>query len=293
MSTLPLATSRSPTQRGFVQLDVFTARALLGNPLAVVTDAQGLSDDDMQRFARWTNLSETTFLLPPDAAAHGAGADYAVRIFTPDGELPFAGHPTLGSCHAWLLAGGVARQAGLVRQHCTKGLIDIRQDKHTGQLAFRAPDMHRSTPGTALLASIVQALGLDPSALEDAALLDNGPIWLALQLRSAQAVHALQPDHAQLKALGLKVGVVHVDGTQVTVRAFAAAIGVPEDPVTGSLNASLAQWLMAEGRVPDHYVASQGTALLRDGRVHIHRDARGAVWVGGDVVTCIQGSVML
>jgi PhzF family phenazine biosynthesis protein len=247
----------------------------------------------MQRFARWTNLSETTFLLAPDAAAHSAGADYAVRIFTPDGELPFAGHPTLGSCHAWLLAGGVARQTGLIRQHCAKGLIDIRQDSSTGQLAFRAPDMHRSSPDTALLAGVVQALGLDPSVVEDAAMLDNGPVWLALQLRSATAVLALQPNHAQLKALGLKVGVVHVEGEQVTVRAFAAAIGVPEDPVTGSLNASLAQWLMAEGRVPDHYVASQGTALLRDGRVHIHRDVHGAVWVGGDVVTCIQGNVML
>lgn len=293
MPSAPPPSPHSPIPRGFFQLDVFTAQALLGNPLAVVTDARGLSDDDMQRFARWTNLSETTFLLPPDAPAHSAGADYAVRIFTPDGELPFAGHPTLGSCHAWLLAGGVARQAGLIRQHCAKGLIDIRQDSSTGQLAFRAPDMHRSTPDTVLLSAIIQALGLDPTAVDDAALLDNGPTWLALQLHSSTAVHALHPDHAQLKALGLKVGVVHVDGAQVTVRAFAAAIGVPEDPVTGSLNASLAQWLMAEGRVPDHYVASQGTALQRDGRVHIHRDAQGAVWVGGDVVTCIRGNVML
>ena len=285
-------------ERAFQQIDVFSQRPGDGNPLAVVLDAQGLSDADMQRFATWANLSETTYLLPPTEAGLAAGADYRVRIFSPGGELSFAGHPTLGSCHAWLKAGGSPRVPGSIVQECAGGLVRIEQSD--GLLAFAAPPMQRSAPNPALLALVTGALGLRPQQVLAAQVLDNGPRWLALLLPSAELVLGLQPDHARLKDLGQDVGVVHVAPTAsdtsqpgVTVRAFAAPMGNPEDPVTGSLNGSLAQWLIAEGLAPQRYLVAQGERLGRAGSVHIRQDEQGQVWVGGQSVTCIQGTALL
>ena len=308
------------TPRPFRQVDVFTSVPYLGNPLAVVLDGSGLDDEAMQRFARWTNLSETTFLLPPIHAS----ADYRVRIFTPGGELPFAGHPTLGSCHAWLQAGGQPKDANLIVQECQAGLVNIRRETGTQHLAFAAPPLQRTAPGAELLAQVVQALGLQAGQVLAAQLLDNGPVWLGLLLGSVESVLQLAPDHLALEKLGVKVGVAGIyppeeaplliaranrearafdlddtgkHGTpaapDLEVRAFAAAIGIAEDPVTGSLNASLAQWLMAEGRMPLRYLASQGACLGRAGQVHVKQDAQGQVWVGGESVTCVEGLVML
>lgn len=311
------------TTRPFAQVDVFTALPYLGNPLAVVLDGAGLSDADMQAFARWTNLSETTFLLPPSPAEQARGADYRARIFTPGGELPFAGHPTLGSCHAWLEAGGIPHTTACIVQECEAGLIRIQQDG--SRLAFAAPPLRRSQPGATLLAQVTAALGLAPEHIIAAQLLDNGPVWLGLLLDSPHTVLQVQPDHQALKDLGQKVGLAGVESAPdapvliargnrearafgsrnaepeplegghiaLEVRAFAAPIGIPEDPVTGSLNASLAQWLIAEGYAPADYVAAQGACVGREGRVHIHQDASGQVWVGGHAVTCIRGSVVL
>jgi PhzF family phenazine biosynthesis protein len=305
--------------RPFKQIDVFTATPYLGNPLAVVLDGAGLSDAAMQHFAHWTNLSETTFILPPTEAGRAAGADYRVRIFTPGAELPFAGHPTLGSCHAWLEAGGIARSDEFIVQECGVGLVRIRQ---RGQLrAFAAPALTRSAPDATLLAAVIAALGLQPQQVLDAQLLDNGPVWLGLLLDSPETVLTVEPDHARLKDLGQKVGISSIRRSQdaiqmiarssheakafaghdapilaqpdLEVRAFAAPVGVNEDPVTGSLNASLAQWLIADGQLPEVYLAGQGACLGRAGRVHIQRDATGQVWVGGESVTCISGTVTL
>ena len=275
--------------RRFRQIDVFTAHAYCGNPLAVVLDGEGLDDAQMQRFARWMNLSETTFVLAPTDTA----ADYRVRIFTPGGELPFAGHPTLGTCHAWLAAGGRPLRPDEIVQECGVGLVRVRRDGD--RLAFEAPPLRRSDADAALVAQVLAALGADPARLQAAQWLDNGPQWLALLLDSAASVLALEPDHAALKRLG-KVGVIgrHAAGAgcDFEVRAFAAPIGIAEDPVTGSLNASLAQWLIGTGIAPTSYVAAQGTRLAREGRVHVAlRD--GSVWIGGASVTCIEGSVRL
>ena len=304
--------------RPFKQVDVFTATPYFGNPLAVVLDGSGLDDDTMQRFARWTNLSETTFLLPPADPS----ADYRVRIFTPGGELPFAGHPTLGSCHSWLQAGGKPRDKDFIVQQCQQGLVKIRRETGTQRLAFAAPRLKRSEPDPALLAQVAQALGLQPAQILAAQLLDNGPLWLALLLDSPEAVLQLAPNHQALEKLAIKVGVAAVyqaeeaprliaranrealafDPAQkksiaalpdLEVRAFAAPIGVNEDPVTGSLNASLAQWLIADGHAPERYLVSQGVCLGRAGQVHIERDAQGQVWVGGESVTCINGQLAL
>jgi len=273
----------------FTQVDVFTDTALRGNPLAVVHGADGLDDARMQDFARWTNLSETTFLLAPTDAA----ADYRVRIFTPGGELPFAGHPTLGSCHAWLQAGGVPKTPGRVVQQCGVGLVEIRRDGE--RTAFAAPALRREPVDAALLEPVLAALGVRREQLREAQWLDNGPRWLGLLLDQAETVLAIEPDHAALKSLA-KVGVIapHAAGRacQFEVRAFAAPIGIPEDPVTGSLSASLAQWLIGAGLAPQQYVAAQGTRLGRAGRVHIaQRD--GQVWVGGHSVSCIRGELSL
>lgn len=278
----------APRQRGFSQVDVFTATALLGNPLAVVHDGSGLGTDEMAAFARWTNLSETTFLLPPTVP----GADYRVRIFTPGGELPFAGHPTLGSCHVWLQAGGQPRRAGTVVQECAIGLVPLRRGE---RLAFAAPPTTVERADAELLHRVYAALGLAPARVRDAAWLSNGFPQLTLLLDDAATVLALKPDHAALKELG-KVGVVapHPAGGELDfeVRFFAAAIGINEDPVTGSLNANIAHWLIDTGRAPAAYVAAQGTAMGRAGRIHVQRDAEGT-WIGGDVAACIAGMVML
>ena len=278
----------------FTQVDVFTAHALRGNPLAVVHGADALEAAQMQDFARWTNLSETTFLLQPTDPA----ADYRVRIFTPGGELPFAGHPTLGSCHAWLERGGVPGRGGAeagaeIVQQCGVGRVRIRRD---GQhLAFAAPPLRSEAVDERLLAEVLAALGLARAELRAARWLDNGPKWLGLRVDAAATVLALEPDHAALARLA-KVGIVgrHPAGHdgQVEVRAFTAPIGVPEDPVTGSLNAALAPWLIDDGIVPSHYVACQGTRLGRAGRVHIAREAD-ALWVGGASVSVVRGEVDL
>ena len=318
------------TQRAFKQVDVFTATPYLGNPLAVVLDGTGLSDEAMRGFAAWTNLSETTFLLPPTQLQ----ADYRVRIFTPSTELPFAGHPTLGSCHAWLQAGGQPKGKDCIVQECAVGLVQVRREvsckapQEVTRLAFAAPPVKRSAPQPSQLAQIATALGLKADQIQAAQWLDNGPVWLGLLLDSPQTVLALKPDHLALKNLGVAVGVVGIEPAPapsaliarssreakafaaspvtgaahtppaltpaaIEVRAFAAALGVVEDPATGSLNASLAQWLIAEGHAPAQYVATQGTCLNRFGQVHILRDAGGQVWVGGDTVTCIDGRVTL
>ena len=275
--------------RRFAQVDVFTATPLKGNALAVVIDGAGLSDDEMAAFARWTNLSETTFLLPPTDPA----ADYRVRIFTPGGELPFAGHPTLGSAHAFLASGGDAKKPGEVVQQCAIGLVRVKRDG--ARLAFAAPPLKRSGPvDDATRAQVLASLRIAPDALLDLVWCDNGPGWLAARLPDAASVLALQPDFTAM--LPLKVGVVgaYPEGSecQFEVRAFVPDIGIPEDPVTGSLNAGLALWLQEVGLAGDRYVAAQGAALGRAGRVHVTRDAE-ATWIGGDVTPLIHGQVRL
>ena len=275
-------------QRDFRQVDVFTTEPYRGNPVAVVLSAEGLSDEGMQRFAHWTNLSETTFVLP----STDAGADYRVRIFTPVAELPFAGHPTLGTCHAWLEAGGTPAAGDAIVQECAAGLVSIRRTPDG--LGFAAPPLIRSGPvDEDELAHVAATLDLDRGAIVAAEWADNGPGWVALLLESAEAVLAVNPglvDH--------DVGLVgpHPAGadTEFELRAFFPKDGATiEDPVTGSLNASVAQWLLRTGRATAPYVAAQGTALGRAGRVHISADDGGAIWVAGGTVTCVSGTVEL
>jgi PhzF family phenazine biosynthesis protein len=269
--------------RSFAQVDVFSATPYHGNPVAVVLDGAGLTTEQMQRFANWTNLSETTFVLPPTEP----GADYRVRIFTPSEELPFAGHPTIGTCHAWL-AGHPEHEGDTIVQECAAGLVTIRRSN--GRLAFAAPPLLHDEPvEDPMLANIARFLGIDQTAIRDARRLDNGPDFRVVLLDSAQAVLDLEPGQSDLK-----VGVVgpYPAGSPhaVEVRAFFSANGsTVEDPVTGSLNAVLGRWLLDKGHVEAPYVASQGTALGRSGRVHVDRDADGTIWVGGDAVTCLRG----
>ena len=273
--------------RPFSQVNVFSADPLGGNPLAVVHAAEGVSDVQMAALARWTNLSETTFLLPPT----DAGADYRVRIFTPGGQLPFAGHPTLGSCHAWLVAGGTPRTPGLVVQQCEVGLVRVRRSPP--RLAFAAPALRRTGAlEPDVLARITKALGLLPSDIVHHQWVDNGPGWSAVMLRSARQVLALAPDFAMLDPLKLGVVGPHDPGHDAAfeVRAFTGRGS--EDPVTGSLNASLAQWLIGAGLAEASYVAAQGTALQRAGRVYLRKDGDD-VWVGGDVVDVVRGTIDL
>ena len=298
-------------QRPFKQVDVFTATPCQGNPLAVVLDGTDLSTDAMQRFTDWTNLSEATFVLPPTPEGRAAGADYRVRIFCPGRELPFAGHPTLGSCHAWLQAGGQPQQSGRVVQECGVGLVTLRQSGT--RLAFAAPPLVTSGPlDEADVALIARGLGVARSSIVAHAWCDNGPRWRGVLLRSAQEVLALQPDAAVLAGLDVgvvgphgKVGVVvsktgaagvqDSQGIAFEVRAFfSCPDGLREDPVTGSLNAALAQWLIGAGMAPPRYTASQGTALGRAGRVHVVQEqGDNTVWIGGDSVTCVDGTVLL
>jgi len=274
--------------RPFRQVDVFTTTPYQGNPLAVVHDADGLTTEQMQRFANWMNLSETTFLLPPT----DGGADYRVRIFTPSMELPFAGHPTLGTCHAWLQAGGKPRTPGVVMQQCGAGLVTIQQD--AGALKFAAPPLLRSGPVDEPLAQhVAEILGIGRDEIVDLQWADNGPGWIAVLLASADAVLALRPGATDLD---LGVAGPHLPGSPAAfeVRAFLPKNGTTdEDPVTGSFNASLAQWLLASGRAQAPYLARQGTVLGRNGEVHITADPDGTVWVGGGVVTCVSGTVDL
>lgn len=277
------------TQRPFAQVDVFTAVPYLGNPLAVVLDGSGLSTAQMQAFTDWTNLSEATFVLPPT----NEQADYAVRIFCPGRELPFAGHPTLGTCHAWLAAGGVPKGEDVI-QECGVGLVKIALQGT--RLAFAAPPRlrsgHLSEEDVQLIA---KGLGVARDDILHHAWCDNGPQWRGVMLATAEQVLGLKPDVHVLQ--GLEIGVVGAKpsgDTQFEVRAFFPTKNeLTEDPVTGSLNAAMGQWLIAEGLAPESYVASQGTCLGRAGRVHIARDATGQVWVGGESVTCIQGLVQI
>jgi PhzF family phenazine biosynthesis protein len=277
----------------FQQVDVFSSEPLLGNPLAVVIGAEALSDDQMAAFANWTNLSETTFLLEPRSPA----ADYRVRIFTREREVPFAGHPTLGTCHVWLAGGGVAKGREIV-QECGLGLIHIRRAPE--RLSFAAPELVRSGPVEAeILVRVVKGLDLTPDAIAASNWVDNGSHWLAIMLHSREEVLALRPNYSTLA--GLKVGVFAAfnpakDGTsaQFEVRAFSAEdVGLGhEDPVTGSLNAGLARWLVESRIAPSKYIISQGTVLRRMGRVHIEQDGS-QIWVGGTVRTCVMGKLML
>ena len=275
-------------RRPFAQVDVFTTGPGLGNPLAVVLDGSGLDTDDMQRFARWTNLSETTFVLPPE----DPGADYRVRIFHPESEIPFAGHPTLGTCHAWLEAGGAPRDPGLIVQECGTGLVPVRRQGDT--LAFAAPRLLRSGPvDEADVVAIAASIGLPRAAIVDAQWGDNGPGWVIVLLESADAVLAVRPGKV---AVDLGIVGLHPPGGPIAleVRALYPQHGfVVEDPVTGSLNASAAGWLIGSGRITAPYVARQGTAIGRDGRIEITQDADGTVWTGGRSVTVIAGTVEL
>ncbi|MDP3835211.1 MAG: PhzF family phenazine biosynthesis protein [Hydrogenophaga sp.] len=282
-------------QRPFKQVDVFTEVPYLGNPLGVVLDGSGLSTEAMQRFTDWTNLSECTFLLPPTDEGHAAGADYRVRIFCPGRELPFAGHPTLGSCHAWLQAGGQPRAEAHVVQECGVGLVRIQRDG--ARLAFAAPPLRRSGPlDEADVALIARGLGLAREDIVAHAWCENGPPWRGVMLRSAAQVLAVRPDAGLLAGMDIGLVAPQPDGadTAFEVRAFFHTLQtLSEDPVTGSLNAAVAQWLIGAGLAPPRYLAAQGTAMGRAGRVHIERDAGGTIWVGGASVTCIAGEVSL
>jgi PhzF family phenazine biosynthesis protein len=277
------------TLRAFKQVDVFTDQPYRGNPLAVVMDGTGLSTEAMQHFTDWTHLSEATFLLPPTRPE----ADYRVRIFCPGRELPFAGHPTLGSCHAWLEAGGQPRGDHVV-QECEIGLVTLRRDGD--RLAFAAPPLRQGGPlPDSELETIARGLRIEREDIVAHAWCDNGPRWRGVMLRSAAQVLALRPD--RLALAGMEVGVVgpHPAGSTCAfeVRAFFPGHeGTIEDPVTGSLNAALAQWLIGAGLAPASYVAAQGTALGRAGRVHVAQDGP-SIWIGGGSVTCIDGTVRL
>ncbi|WP_017903881.1 PhzF family phenazine biosynthesis protein [Pseudomonas asplenii] len=279
------------SQHDFKQLDVFSCEPLKGNPLAVVFAADSLTSERMQAFATWTNLSETTFLQTPGDPR----ADYRVRIFTCTKELPFAGHPTLGTCHAWLEAGGVPRGEEII-QECGVGLVRIR--RRGDDLAFLAPPLLRAGPVEPTLRERARrGLGLAPEEVLDAQWVDNGVDWMVLMLPSRASVLAIMPDYVQLA--GLTVGVVapwhsELDGDecQFEVRAFIAGDGMPEDPVTGSLNAGIARWLLGEGRAPQSYLVSQGTAMGRAGRIRVEQ-VGDDIWIGGAAVTCISGSLTL
>jgi PhzF family phenazine biosynthesis protein len=289
------------TQRAFQQVDVFTDTAFLGNPLAVVLDGEGLSDAQMQQFAAWTQLSETSFVLPPTPEGAAGGADYRVRIFTPGAELPFAGHPTLGTAHAWRQAGGQPQQAGVLVQECAVGLVKIKLTQQ--RWAFAAPPLSRQDIPAAELAPVLAALGLAASEVIASQHLNNGPHWLGLKRlgskvglaarRTAPTTGLIRRANREARAFAQQRPGLANDPTQLEVRAFAAPVGIAEDPVTGSLNASLAQWLIADGHMSAPYSARQGTLLGRAGQVFLSQDDTGQIWVGGDVVGCIQGHVTL
>ncbi len=274
--------------RPFRLIDVFGTGSFTGNPVAVIADAEGLSSEEMQQITRWLNLSETTFLLPPTVA----DADYHVRIFTLAHELPFAGHPTLGTCHAWLEAGGRPKRANEIVQECGAGLVKVRRDGD--RLAFAAPAILRSgEPSEAEIAAAVELLQIDRHAVMDARWVDNGPGWLGIMLASAEAVLAVEPMRHFTQRIDVGIVGPYAPGSEADfeVRALFTAPGgsIIEDPVTGSLNASLGQWLFATGRAHGRYLASQGTRLGRKGRVDVRQDEGGQVWVAGQTKTLFSG----
>jgi PhzF family phenazine biosynthesis protein len=274
--------------RAYAVVDVFTDTPYLGNPVGVVLDSEGLSSEQMQRYAAWTNLSETTFVLP----ASEPGADYRVRIFTPVLELPFAGHPTLGTCHAWLASQPERRREGEVVQECGVGLVRLRVERES--ISFAAPPLLREGPvEESLIEHIADVLALQRAAILDAEWVDNGPGWVAVLLADADAVLAMRPGFVDLD-LGVVGAYPPGAAAAFEVRAFFPKDGTTvEDPVTGSLNASLASWLLRSGRAQTPYVVSQGTALGRRGRVHVSQGDDGTIWVGGGTMTCVSGVVEL
>ena len=283
-------TTSLPRTRGFAQVDVFSSTPYLGNPVGVVLNGRDLADEDMQRLARWTNLSETTFVLPVTSA----DADYRLRIFPPGGELPFAGHPTLGSAHAWLEHGGTPTTSGSVVQECQAGLVTLlRQDD---ALSFAAPPMLRSGPlDDSFLDEIVAAFGIDPREVLAHQWVDNGPGWAVVQLPGAADVLALEPDLSRIPDAMVGAIGAYPGGSEhaFEMRTFAPRVGVAEDPVCGSMNASVGQWLTATGIAPTSYRVSQGARLGRAGSILITADDTGTVWVGGATTTCIRGVITL
>ena len=274
------------TMRDFQQVDVFSDKLCKGNPVAVVLGADGMTTEAMQEFTKWMNLSESTFLLEPTDPT----ADYRVRIFTPAEELPFAGHPTLGSCHAWLRAGGKPDGADVIQQ-CEAGLIRIR--RRDGPFAFAAPPLMRDGPvSEGDLAKITAGLGLSPESILRSQWIDNGPGWVGVMLATRAELLSLTPDYDVLA--GLELGVVAPgqpgDETQFELRAFCASLRA-EDPVTGSLNASVAQWLIGAGIAPPNYIAAQGTAMDRCGRIHVSSEGE-TIWIGGATTTIVSGTVL-
>jgi PhzF family phenazine biosynthesis protein len=277
--------------RRFIQCDVFSPTPTQGNGLAVVVDAQGLSDQQFQSFAAWTNLAETTFLLPPTDPS----ADYKVRIFTPTREMLFAGHPTLGSCAAWLHTGGLPKQDGLVRQECGVGIVDI--DVRAEKFAFVAPPTTIAPLPEEQFLAITEALEIAPDDVLHTAQLDNGPVWQVLQLASAEQVLATDSSRVRWPAFKL-IGLIgaHTTGgdCDYEVRMLAPSSGMSEDPITGSLNAAIAHWMLAEGRLPEPVVVAQGTKIDRHGRVSIRPDNDGdRILIGGDTHIVIEGTVRL
>lgn len=276
--------------RAFAQVDVFSVTPFMGNPVAVVLDGEGLTTAEMQRVAVWTNLSETTFVLPPTVE----DADYRLRIFTPGGELPFAGHPTLGSAHAWLENGGQPQDDTLIVQETLSGLITVRRSA-TG-LAFAAPTPQRTGPlENELVEDVSRAFGIDLDQIVAHQWVDNGPGWGVVQLPSAEAVLALEPDlsiipNAMIGAIGM-----YPEGSRFAyeMRTFAPGVGVPEDPVCGSMNASVGQWVIANGMAPQKFYVSQGQCVGRAGEISIEADTEGTVWVGGGTTSCIRGEIVV
>jgi len=273
--------------RAFAQVDVFSAVPYLGNPVAVILEGEGLADRTMQLVARWTNLSETTFVLPPTTAE----ADYRLRIFTPGGELPFAGHPTLGSAHAWLEHGGAPKDGGRIVQECAAGLVTVRREE--GLLSFAAPATLRSGElDDDYLERIVESFGIERSAVQSHQWVDNGPGWAVVRLATAQQVLDLEPDLSELPDAMVGVIGAYPEGSQhaFELRTFAPAMGIAEDPVTGSINASIAQWLIRTGEVSGGYRVSQGSRVGRAGDITVSVDPDGSVWVGGATTTLLRGT---
>jgi len=284
--------STTMESRRFIQCDVFSPVPTQGNALAVVVDGQGLSDDQMRLFAAWTNLAETTFLFPPDDPA----ADYRVRILTPSREMPFAGHPTLGSCAAWLHTGGKPREAGVVRQECGVGIVEI-DISQKDELAFTAPPTTIQPMDSDQLEAIIETLEIPRGAILHTTHLDNGPVWQVLQLDSAENVLAVDSSRVRwpaYKYIGL-IG-AHSSGAECDyeVRMLAPSSGMSEDPITGSLNAAIAHWMQSDGRLPGPITVAQGTAIGRHGRVSIRPGKNSEnIQIGGQVHILIQGTVNL